>query len=229
MAEVGVRRFARLSFVHFGVLPLLLVILVIGFGVAEPRFLSGQNVFNVSRQATYLTVVSMAQMLALLTGGFDLSVGVILAMTSVVSAKAMASVVAGSPNAVGLAITLGIMAGLGAGTSMGIANGLGVAVLNVSPFMMTLAMASIGFGLALFMTGGVPVYGMPTQFGATLGFGRLLGIPAPVYVTVVVIFGMYVLLNWTRMGRYFYAIGGNIKASALSGRASLCPAVAWSA
>ena len=52
MAEVGVRRFARLSFVHFGVLPLLLVILVIGFGVAEPRFLSGQNVFNVSRQAT---------------------------------------------------------------------------------------------------------------------------------------------------------------------------------
>ena len=205
MAEVGVRRFARLSFVHFGVLPLLLVILVIGFGVAEPRFLSGQNVFNVSRQATYLTVVSMAQMLALLTGGFDLSVGVILAMTSVVSAKAMASVVAGSPNAVGLAITLGVMAGLG------------VAVLNVSPFMMTLAMASIGFGLALFMTGGVPVYGMPTQFGATLGFGRLLGVPAPVYVTVVVIFGMYVLLNWTRMGRYFYAIGGNIKASALSG------------
>src|SRR2546422_11600728 len=83
--------------------------------------------------------------------------------------------------------------------------------------MMTLAMASIGFGLALSMTGGVPVYGMPSQFGATLGFGKLLGVPVPVYVTVVVILGMYVLLNWTRIGRYFYAIGGNIKASALSG------------
>src|SRR5206468_766489 len=78
-------------------------------------------------------------------------------------------------------------------------------------------MASIGFGLALSMTGGVPVYGMPSQFGATLGFGKLLGVPVPVYVTVVVILGMYVLLNWTRIGRYFYAIGGNIKASALSG------------
>jgi len=210
-------RLARVTFVHLGVLPLLLAILVVGFGVAEPRFVSGQNIFNVARQATYLTIVSMAQMLALLTGGFDLSVGVILAMTSVVSAKAMSSVVAGDPNAVGLAITLGILAGLGAGTSMGIANGLGIAILNVSPFMMTLAMASIGFGLALFMTGGVPVYGMPTQFGATLGFGKLLGIPVPVYVTVVVILGMYVLLNWTRMGRYLYAIGGNIKASALSG------------
>src|SRR2546422_5032742 len=80
-----------------------------------------------------------------------------------------------------------------------------------------LAMASIGFGLALSMTGGVPVYGMPSQFGATLGFGKLLGVPVPVYVTVVVILAMYVLLNWTRIGRYFYAIGGNIKASALSG------------
>ena len=100
---------------------------------------------------------------------------------------------------------------------MGVANGFGIAALNVSPFMMTLAMASIGFGLALSMTGGVPVYGMPSQFGATLGFGKLLGVPVPVYVTVVVILGMYVLLNWTRIGRYFYAIGGNIKASALSG------------
>ena len=210
-------RLVRITFVHFGVLPLLLLILVVGFGIAEPRFLSGQNIFNVARQATYLTVVSMAQMLALLTGGFDLSVGVIVAMTSVVSAKVMASIVGGEPNAVGTAIGLGILAGLGAGTTMGVVNGLGVAALNVSPFMMTLAMASIGFGLALFMTGGVPVYGMPTQFGATLGFGKVLGIPVPVYVTVVVILAMYVLLNWTRTGRYFFAIGGNIKASMLSG------------
>jgi len=210
-------RLLRRTFVHLGVLPLLLVILLVGFGTWEPRFLSRQNLFNVARQATYLTVVSMGQMVALLTGGFDLSVGVILAMTSVVLAKVMAATVASHPNAVGLAIGLGILAGLGAGTTMGIVNGIGVAVLNVSPFMMTLAMASIAFGLALFMTGGVPVYGMPSQFGATLGFGKLLGIPVPVYVTAVLVLGMYVLLNWTRMGRYFYAIGGNIKASILSG------------
>jgi ribose transport system permease protein len=210
-------RLARLAFIHLGVLPLLLIILVAGFGIWEPRFLSGQNVFNVARQATYLTVVSMGQMIALLTGGFDLSVGVMLAMTSVVLGTVMASTVAGDPHAVGLAIALGILAGVGAGTTMGVVNGFGVAVLNVSPFMMTLAMASMAYGLALFMTGGVPVYGMPSQFGATLGFGKLLGIPAPVYVTAAIVLGMYVLLNWTRMGRYFYAIGGNIKASVLSG------------
>lgn len=213
----AVLRLLRLTFIHLGVLPLLLIILVVGFGIWEPRFLSRQNIFNVARQATYLTVVSMGQMVALLTGGFDLSVGVMLAMTSVVLGKVMASTVAGDPNAVGLAITLGILAGVGAGTTMGVINGFGVAVLNVSPFMITLAMASMAYGLALFMTGGVPVYGMPSQFGATLGFGKLLGIPAPVYVTVAIILGMYVLLNWTRMGRYFYAIGGNIKASVLSG------------
>src|SRR5204862_7782851 len=156
-------RLARLTFVHLGVLPLLLAILVVGFGVAEPRFLSRQNIFNVARQATYLTIVSMAQMLALLTGGFDLSVGVILAVTSVVSAYVMAAVVAGNASAVGLAIILGVMAGLGAGTAMGVANGFGIAALNVSPFMMTLAMASLGFGLALSMTGGVPVCAMPSQ------------------------------------------------------------------
>jgi ribose/xylose/arabinose/galactoside ABC-type transport system permease subunit len=229
MADVGIAtagrrtaaspvvRLIRLAFIHFGVLPLLLLALVVGFGIAEPRFLSQQNLFNVARQATYLTVVSMGQMVALLTGGFDLSVGVNLAMTSVVLATVMSSIVAGNPDALAAAIPLGILAGIGAGTLMGVVNGVGVAVLNVSPFMMTLAMASIAYGLALFMTAGVPVYGMPSEFGATLGFGKLLGVPVPVYVTIVVILGMYVVLNWTRAGRYLYAIGGNLKASMLSG------------
>jgi ribose transport system permease protein len=92
-----------------------------------------------------------------------------------------------------------------------------VAYLGVSPFMMTLGMASVGFGIALYLTGGVPVYGMPSAFGKVFGFGQWLGIPMPVYVTVALIVVMYVLLNWTRMGRYLYAIGGNIKASMLSG------------
>ncbi len=82
---------------------------------------------------------------------------------------------------------------------------------------MTLGMASVGFGAALYMTGGVPVYGMPDAFGTMFGFGQYLGVPTPVYVTVALIVAMYVLLNWTRLGRYFYAVGGNIKASALSG------------
>src|SRR5437867_11632622 len=132
-AGVAVAGLVRRTFVHLGVLPFLLLILVVGFGIAEPRFLSGQNIFNVARQATYLTVVSMGQMIALLTGGFDLSVGIILAMTSVVGARVMATMVAGDPSAVVSAVVLGVLAGLGAGTAMGVVNGFGVAVLNVSP------------------------------------------------------------------------------------------------
>jgi ribose transport system permease protein len=213
----GLLHALRLLFVRLGVLPFLLLIAVVIFALLSSRFLTGQNILNVARQSTYLTMVAMGQMLALLTGGFDLSVGTTLAITSVVGAMAMAAVAAAQPDAVALAIALGMLAGFGAGLSVGVVNGIGIALFNVSPFMMTLGAASIFFGIALYLTGGMPVYGMPQAFGSIFGFGQLLDIPAPVYVTVALILLMYLLLNWTRMGRYLYAIGGNLKASQLSG------------
>jgi ribose/xylose/arabinose/galactoside ABC-type transport system permease subunit len=213
----SVTEWLQVAFVRLGVLPFLLVIAVVVFTLMSGKFLSGQNLINVARQSTYLTMVAMGQMLALLTGGFDLSVGTILALTSVVGAMAMSAVVAVYPDAVALAILAGVIAGVAAGVAIGVFNGIGVAIFNVSPFMMTLGMASVGFGIALFLTGGVPVYGMPDLFGKLFGFGQWFGIPVPIYVTVALMLFMYVLLNWTRMGRYFYAIGGNVKASLLSG------------
>ena len=190
----GASHWLRLLFVRLGVLPFLLLIAVIVFALLSGKFLSGQNILNVARQSTYLTMVAMGQMLALLTGGFDLSVGTTLAITSVVGAMAMATLGAAYPDEVAVPVALGMLAGVGAGLMVGVVNGIGVAVFNVSPFMMTLGVASIGFGAALYLTGGVPVY-----------------------VTAALIAIMYVLLNWTRMGRYLYAIGGNLKASLLSG------------
>lgn len=207
----------QLLFVRLGVLPFLLLAAIIVFSLMADNFLTGRNIMNVLRQSTYLSLVAMGQMLALLTGGFDLSVGTILAVTSVVSATAMAAMFAAFPDAVFLAILLGLLAGFLAGTMIGVINGIGVSLFNVSPFMMTLGMASVGFGVALYMTGGVPVYGMPDAFGTIFGFGQWLGVPTPIYVTGLLLVVMYVLLNWTRLGRYFYAVGGNIKASALSG------------
>jgi ribose transport system permease protein len=204
-------------FVRLGVLPFLLLIAVIVFAMLSSRFYGYENIKNVLRQSSYLTMVAMGQMLALLTGGFDLSVGTILAVTSVVGAMAMASMYAAFPDAVLLCVVVGMLAGVGAGALIGIVNGAGVS-LGVSPFMMTLGMLSVGFGIALYLTGGVPVYGMPKEFGKNLGFGQLFGfLAAPVIVTIVLIVVMYVLLNWTRMGRYLYAIGGNVKAATLSG------------
>ncbi|HJN25836.1 MAG TPA: ABC transporter permease [Rhodospirillales bacterium] len=209
--------YLKLAFVRLGVLPFLLLISVVVFTTISDNFLSGRNILNVVRQSSYLTLVAVGQMFALLTGGFDLSVGTIIALTSVTGATAMAATYAAMPDAVWLAITVGVLAGVAAGAAIGAVNGIGVALFGVSPFMMTLGMASVGFGIALYMTGGTPVYGMPVEFGDTFGFGNLLGLPAPVAVGIVLIIVLYVLVNWTRLGRYFYAVGGNIKAAALSG------------
>ncbi|KZM51668.1 ABC transporter permease [Labrenzia sp. OB1] len=204
-------------FVKLGILPFLLVVALVVFTLMSDNFLTPRNLMNVLRQSVYLMIVSMGQMLALLTGGFDLSVGTILALSSVVGAMAMAAFAAAFPDMIGLAIALGCFAGIAAGVSIGVMNGIGVAFFNVSPFMMSLGMASVGFGIALYLTGGVPVYGMPMEFGNIFGFGVFLGIPAPVYVAALLIAALYAFLYRTPQGRYFYAVGGNLKAASLSG------------
>ena len=207
----------RKSFIGMGVLPFLIVIATIIFAMLSDNFLTVRNLVNVARQSTYLVIVTMGQMLALLTGGFDLSVGTILALSSVVGALAMSAMNAAFPDSVALVIFVGLMAGLFAGLSVGAINGIGVSVFKVNPFMMTLGMASVGFGISLYLTGGVPVYGLPEAFSNIFGFGRFMGIPTPVLITAGLIIIMCFLVNSTKIGRYFYAVGGNIKASSLSG------------
>ena len=102
-------------FVRIGVLPFLLVIALAVFTSLSARFLTSENLITVARQATYLAIVAMGQMLALLTGGFDLSVGKIVAITSVVTALTMAPLAAAHPDATAITLILGILAGVGAG------------------------------------------------------------------------------------------------------------------
>ena len=204
-------------FVKLGILPFLLLIAVVVFTFMSDNFLTGRNLMNVLRQSVYLTIVSLGQMLCLLTGGFDLSVGTILALTSVVGALVMAAAFAAMPDLVWFAILLGCLGGILAGTMIGVANGVGVAFFGVSPFMMSLGMTSVGFGIALFLTGGTPVYGMPQSFGDLFGFGTLFGIPTPIYAAAIIAIILYLVLNRTPFGRHFYAVGGNIKAASLSG------------
>lgn len=211
------RDWLKKAFIRFGVLPCLLIVSVIVFAAMSDNFLTVRNMISVLRQSSYLVVVSMGQMMALLIGGLDLSVGTIVALTSVVSVLAMTLVLGAFPDAVVLAIVAGMLAGLCAGSLLSLITGIGVAVFNVPSFMMTLGLTSTGFGIALYLSGGVPVYGMPEAYGRVLGYGDLFGIPAPVYVTLVIIALMYFVLNWTRLGRYFYAVGGNLKAARLSG------------
>lgn len=204
-------------FVRLGILPFLLIAAIVVFALMSDNFMTGRNLTNVLRQSVYLMIVSLGQMLALLTGGFDLSVGTIVALSSVVGAMTMASTFAAFPEAAEFAIAAGCFAGVATGTMIGLVNGVGVAFFGVSPFMMSLGMASVGFGIALYLTGGVPVYGMPAAFGDAFGFGGFLGIPSPVWVAGLLALLLCILLYGTRFGRYFYAVGGNANAARLSG------------
>jgi len=125
--------------------------------------------------------------------------------------------IASDPEAVWTAIVVGSLCGILAGTAIGLINGAGVAFVGVSPFIMTLGIQSVGFGLALYLTGGVPVSGLPAEFGETLGFGSAFGVPIPVLVTLICVVFFYVLMSRTVIGNHLLAVGGNVKAAALSG------------
>lgn len=209
--------FIKGLFLRLGVLPVLLMAAIVIFSLLSDHFLTEQNLVNLLRQSVYLILVSLGQMLALVTGGFDLSVGTILAITSVVSATVISNMIASNPDAVWTAIIVGSLCGILAGATIGLINGAGIAFLGVSPFIMTLGIQSVGFGLALYLTGGVPVSGLPAEFGNTLGFGAVFGIPIPVLVTLVCIAFFYVLMSRTVIGNHLLAVGGNPKAAALSG------------
>ena len=208
---------ARWLFIRLGILPIFLVAAVVLFSVLEPRFLSQGNLLNMARQSTYLIIVALGQMIVLLTAGLDLSTGSTIALVSIVTATAMGAMYAVDPTAIGLVIAVGIAAGLATGALVGVLNGIGVAIFNVTPFMMTLGMLSIAFGLALTLSGGSPVYGMPQEFGDIFAYSRLFGIPVPIYFAAAVFLGVYVLLNGTTAGRYLYALGSNRRPVHLSG------------
>ena len=210
------KKFLSASFIKAGVLPWFLGVALITFSFASDNFLTTQNILGVARHSSDLILVAMAQMVVMLTAGLDFSVGVILAMTSVVASMTMVALWSGYGSG-WEAIFIGCLAGLLVGAFIGLVNGLGVAFLRVPPFIMTLGMSSIIFGLALTITGGIPIYGMPESFTNIFGYGTFLGISLTIWITLFFIILVFIFINMTKMGRYFYAIGGNIRAAELSG------------
>lgn len=216
-ARNGAFRWIRTAFLRVGVLPFLMAICLLVFGTMSEHFLSSRNLMNVARQSSYLITASLAQFVVLLVAGIDLSVGTVIAVASVAGAMTMTGILTLMPDAVALALVAGIAAGLLAGSLLGAISGVGVAIFGVQPFMMTLSMTSIGFGLALFATSGTPVTGLPDSLGTMLGYGTALGVPLPIWVAGVLALALAFVLGRTGFGRHLYAIGGNVKAARLSG------------
>lgn len=206
-------------FASYGFLPVILVFLCIGFGLAEPLFLSAANALNVIEQASYLIVLATAQMFVLLTRGFDLSLGVVVSVVSVASAMVMVWVAPEGEGPVVLALTAGIFAALAIGVVAGGINGFCVAYFGINPFVVTLGMQGIAFGIATTISGGFPIFGLPDILIGTLGqtsiwFGFL---SAPVAICLIVLVLSHLLLNYTVFGRSLYLLGSNPRAAEVGG------------
>lgn len=198
-------------------LPVMFVAAVLIFSIHAPGFLTADNLTNVARQSVYLLIVALGQLIVLIGGGLDLSVGAVVSLTSVVSATVMAAVYAAMPDSPGLAMLAGLASGVVIAVLAGLINGIGATWLRIPPFMMTLGLSSVLFGITLLVSGGVPIYGLPPLMGEIFGYGQIAGIPVPALVAVVLVLATYMLLEWTRFGRHLYATGGNARAAELSG------------
>lgn len=198
-------------------LPLMFVLAVILFALQAPGFLTLDNLTNMARQSVYLLIVALGQLIVLIGGGLDLSVGAVVALTSVATATAMATAYVAYPDAPWMAVAAGAGVGAFIGVAVGLVNGLGTTWLRIPPFMMTLGMSSVLFGITLLVSGGTPIYGLPPVLGEVFGFGEFLGVPVPAWVALLLVAAVYVLLEWSRFGRHLYATGGNARAAELSG------------
>lgn len=184
-----------------------LLLIVVVLAISADNFLTVNNLLNVLRQVSINALIAFGMTFVILTGGIDLSVGSILALSSALSAGMMAG---------GMDTWLAVLIGLGAGAIMGAINGFIVAKGRLAPFIVTLATMTIFRGLTLVYTDGRPITGLNKDF-ALLGKGYFLQIPTPIIWMVVAFAVVYIVLKHTTFGRRVYAVGSNEEATWLSG------------
>ena len=201
-----------------GMVPCLIVVVAACMVILEPNYLSRLNLFNILRNFSLLLITSIGQMLVMVLGGFDMSVGAVMALASITSALTMSYLSAAFPELGVVYVCLGgVIAGLAAGIVTGTINGVIVVKLRVNPFMATLATMSILSGVALFVTRGVPVGGLPDDFVSVVGRGTFAGVPLIFCIAMVVLGLSWVWTQHTAAGRHVYAVGGNPVAAKASG------------
>src|SRR5882757_1081939 len=178
---------------------------------ATNSFATSNNLFNVTRNFTFVAVIALGMTIVIITGGIDLSVGSVLCLCSMILAVVMHA---------GYSIEVGIAASLGTALLIGAINGVLIAYLGMPPFVVTLGMLSIPRSLAMVASNNTVVY----QFGPDhdkllfLGCGAFLfGIANPVIYSLALALLTGFLLHFTRFGRYVFAIGGNEHAAIVTG------------
>jgi ribose transport system permease protein len=195
-----------------------LALMTVALGVASEKFLTVDNGLNVLRQISINVCLSLGMTLVILSGGIDLSVGSVLALSGAVAAGLLKNGLALPAFNALLQFTVfgAIVAGLIVGVALGTFNGLMITRLNLPPFVATLGMLSIARGLTMLWTGGFPVTGLGSSFGV-MGTGQWLGVPMPVWIGAALVTIFVIVTRRTRFGRHIYAVGGNERAALLSG------------
>jgi ribose transport system permease protein len=175
--------------------------------ILTPHFLTVSNLLNVAQQTAINAIIAVGLTFVIVSGGIDLSVGSIVALSGVVLASLLQQ---------GVAFPIAILAGLGVGLGCGLVNGLLITLGRLPPFIATLGMMSIVRGGGLQFTEGRPISGFSDAF-RWIATGDVAGVPAPVLLMLAVYGVAHFTLRRTTFGRYVYAIGGNEEAALLSG------------
>jgi ribose/xylose/arabinose/galactoside ABC-type transport system permease subunit len=202
---------------------LFLMVLMAGFAIAEPRFLSPLNLFNILRQVSIYGLLAIGMTFVILTAGIDLSIGSLVAFAGLVAAAVAKGGITNRFNvgagqeALGNPWFLAALAAIGVGLIGGFLQGFAITRLKVPPFVVTLGGMSAFRGAALLFAAGGPISGFAPDF-VWWGQGRILGqVPVPAVTFLLFAVLAHVVLRYTRYGRQVYAVGGNPEAARLSG------------
>lgn len=194
-------------------MPIFLLCLFIISMIFVPRFAEVGNLINVLMQITINALIATGMTFVILTGGIDLSVGSVAALTGIISS----TIINTMPDS-GIPMSILVIFGTSVviGGICGAFNAFNVSQLKVPPFVATLAMMSIARGLAYVFTNAKPVFGMPEAY-SWIGLGYIGIIPVMVIIMIIILGLAYLILNRTCFGRYVFAVGSSEDVSQLSG------------
>lgn len=181
-----------------------------------PNFLKAENLLNIANQIAVIAIVAIGMTMVIITGGIDLSVGSLLALSAVLTAAGIRDF-AGGVNASAGGMLLACIAAMACCGCVGLFSGAMITVFAIPPFIVTLAMMLVASGLAYILAQGQSIYQIPDSF-VWIGRGAdLFSLPNAVVLMIVLYAMAHVLMSRMKLGRYLYAVGGNREAARLSG------------
>jgi len=189
-----------------------------------PNFLKSENLLNIANQIAVIAIIAIGMTMVIITGGIDLSVGSLIALSAVLAARFIRDF-AGAEQATAVGMVFAGLAAILICGLIGAFSGGMITVFGIPPFIVTLAMMLVGSGLAYLLAAGQSIYQLPDSFvwlgrGSFVWLGRgegLWKIPNAVLLMLILYGAAHVLMSRMRLGRHLYAVGGNREAARLSG------------